>query len=192
MLKPSIKDIESELRMVMENNKILTSCGIVYAPYQYSAQERLVSRRIVRMAEDFFIYPIESKEDYTNTEWYRYTQGKKSFWSDPFLDEISKELIIRYSISFFLDSEEPQKQVFGGVVNVAISVHELNNFVMEMSLEKKTYDMLVHENGTILAHPSEELLLQETKLDELARQPGKKSFLILANETRSSGNKGKW
>lgn len=182
--KPSIENIESTLNEIMSKNKILTSCGIVYAPYMYSANEKLLSRRIVRMGEELLVYSMESKEDYTNTEWYRRAQSGKSFWSDPFLDEISKELIVRYSVPFFLENPSTHEQEFAGVNNVAISVYELNNFVMEISLEKKTYAMLIHENGTILAHPSDELLSQEKKLSDLARQPGKKSLLVLYNELK--------
>ena len=184
--KKSITEIEESLREIMNKNKMLISCGIAYAPYVYDPQKQLVSRRVVRTEQELVAYAMDAKEDYTNTDWYRHAQSGVPHWSNPFLDDISKQLIVRYSYPFYIADPTTQKMDFGGVINVAIAVFELDTFVLEMSLDKSTYAILVHQNGTLLAHPTEIVVYEEKTIMNLAREPGNNELLKIYNQFKNT------
>ncbi len=179
-------DIEIALKDTMAKNNMLISCSIAYAPSIYNDHQELMSCRVVRTGDTFTTYALESKEDYTNAEWYRHAQSGTPYWSAPFADEVSTQLIVRYSYPFFMADPNTGKQNFSGIINVAIPVQELDLLVLEVSLDKKTSALLVHENGTLLAHPTEIVTHEEKSLITLARQPGNKNLLLIYNDLKNA------
>lgn len=184
--KKSVADIEAALREIVTKNSILISCGVAYAPYVYDPQKEFVSRRVVRVDQEFVTYALEAKEDYTKTEWYRHAHSGKPYWSTPFLDEISKQMIVRYTAPFYLINPTTQTQEFGGVIIASIPVLDVDSFVIEMSLDKETYAMLVHENGALLAHPTVIVNLEERTILKLAREAGNKNLLEIYNQLKQN------
>ncbi len=179
---PPIEAIEHGLQEAMSKNNALISCGIVYAPYAYITDQELVSRRVVRQENNTLVtYAVNEKERYTDAEWYRRAQGGKPYISSPFLDDISNQMIVRYSYPFYIINTTDNSQQFGGVVTTALPLTALDAMVLEMSLDKSTYAMLVDSNGAILAHPTEIVTHEEKTIQNLARNPGNKNLLELYN-----------
>lgn len=180
--RPSLEVIEHSLQEAMSKNNTLLSCGIVYAPYIYAPDQELISRRVVRQENNTLVtYAINEKERYTDAEWYRRAQGGKPYISTPFLDDVSKQMIVRYSYPFYIINQADNNQQFGGVVTTALALPVLDSAVLEMSLDKSTYAMLIDANGAILAHPTEIVHQEEKTIQNLARSPGNKNLLNLYN-----------
>lgn len=180
--RPPLDSIEHSLKAVMAKNRMLISCGIVYAPYAYTTDQELVSRRIVRQEDGTLVtYAINEKERYVDAEWYRRAQGGKPYMSAPFLDDISKQMIIRYSYPFYIINSTDNSQKLGGVITTALPLKALDSTVLEMSLDKSTYALLIDAQGTLLAHPTEVVTNEEKTIQNLARNPGNKNLLKLYN-----------
>lgn len=175
-------EIEKKLTAILTENKSLIGCSIAFAPFMFNNETRLFSRRVVRTADTITPYALETREDYTIAEWFRKAQAGNGTWSTPFFDDVSKQTVLHYSYPFLIKDPITAIQNFGGVVTVTISLIELNNFVMGMSLEKDTYSVLIHRDGVVLTFQSEEIIYQEKTITTLAREPGKNDLLKLYDE----------
>ncbi|PKN79725.1 MAG: phosphoserine phosphatase [Candidatus Cloacimonetes bacterium HGW-Cloacimonetes-1] len=137
-------------------------------------------------------------DEIRNLDWYQIPMNlKRSYWSEPWFDSTGKKIMVSsYSLPIIKDG-----QIYG-VVRIDLSLSYLQRMVMPVQLKKTGYSFIITHNGTIITHPADSLVMNET-IFSLAQQyedkqlrnigrsmlNGSKGFEQLAG---SSPMSGKW
>lgn len=138
-------------------NPRIQGVAIGYEPNVIIGHESGFSPYIMRSDSGFIRRDLALTKDYRNSNWYKVAHDTgKPYWSKPFL-ESNGTLITSYNI--------PVKNSQGEVY--AVMAVDLNLNVMADSLQKlKPYPSsmltVVDEDGTFLAHPNREYIMNET------------------------------
>lgn len=108
------------------------------------------------------LYIPEDNFQFLTHDWYLIPKelGEKE-WSEPYFDEDGGEILMTTcSVPFFAKSAD-QRQ-FRGIVLSDVSLDWLTNFVASIKVLETGYSFLLSRNGTILAHPDETLIMNES------------------------------
>ena len=108
------------------------------------------------------IFTAEDNFQFLALDWYRIPKqsGRKS-WSEPYFDAGSGgKLMTSCSLPFFEGSGAGRS--LRGVVVADVSLDGLTEVVSSLKVLKTGYSFLVSRNGTVLAHPSKEMVMKET------------------------------
>jgi sigma-B regulation protein RsbU (phosphoserine phosphatase) len=125
----------------------------LYAPYYYRDNGKL---SLNRLEESYQHVP------YLYWDWYQIPRelGKLE-WSEPYYDEGAGNILMSTCSVPFYNDVGGQKQV-RGVVTADISLDTLTELVSSVKVLKTGYAALLSRNGTILAHPLKEAIMNET------------------------------
>jgi len=107
-------------------------------------------------------YLGDSRYDYFTMDWYQIPKELgHPIWSEPYYDEGAGNIIMStYSVPLF-KTIDGQKQ-FIGILTADVSLDWLHNFVNTIKVYETGYGFLISQNGTIVAHPMKELVMNET------------------------------
>ncbi len=119
------------------------------------------------------------------------------YWSEPWYDSIgTRKTITTYSIPFSING------ITSGVVRIDLSIDHLQRVVMPHQLKRSGYSLLISSKGTIVSHPNDDLVmnesifslaqeLQDNQLRDIGRDMlrGNKAFVKLVG---SETLKGQW
>lgn len=137
------------------------------APYWYKGEKGLRFR--------YLTY------DYTVSDWYLIPKelGKPD-WSEPYFDVGGGDcLMTTYSVPIYKNIQG--EKVFAGVITADVSLEWLRKIVSSLKAGKSGYAFIVSRNGTFIAHPDENLVMNESIFsvaaetrDETLRDLGKR------------------
>lgn len=121
-----------------------------YAPYYYKTTQGV----------DFV--DLYKSYDYTLQDWYQIPRELgKSEWSEPYHDEGGGNVLMAtYSVPFY-EIRDNQKR-FAGIVTADISLKHLTDVVSSIKVLKTGYGFLLSRNGVFLAHPRQDIVMNES------------------------------
>ena len=159
----SDKDLKKLIRLSVETNpEIFGSCtaykpygyyndSLYFAPYYYRSGDSLIYENIGNDSYQYFYW-----------DWYQIPKELgKAFWTEPYYDEGGGNILMcTYSVPFFKKSEGIKE--FTGIITVDISLKWLEKLMSKIKLFDNGYAFLISGNGTLITHPIEDLVLNQT------------------------------
>lgn len=178
----SEKQIKSLLKMMVRNNPQVFGAAIAFEPFYEGRKEKYYSYYAYRKGDSVIVTTLGNDTyDYFTMDWYQIPRETgHSDWSEPYYDEGGGNIIMStYSVPMF--SEVNGKKLFIGVLTADISLSWLRVIVDSVKVYETGYAYLISENGTIVTHPRNNLVMnasifslaEEKELPEL-REIGKK------------------
>ena len=175
------EQLQSLLRMAVENNDEIYGAAIAFEPYAFERDSLYFAPYFYKDKDNIeFTYLGGENYQYFYWDWYQMPKElTRSVWSEPYFDEGGGNIIMStYSVPFY--KEINGKREFMGVVTADISLSWLQDIVSSIKIADTGYGFLVSNNGTIVTHPYIDLIMHETifsvaeaRGDALLRQTGK-------------------
>ena len=170
----SEKEVISLLRAVVERNPDIYGAAVAFepdvsgkggrhfAPYFCKAGKGLEFTDLGRLSYNYYL-----------KDWYQIPKGLgRPQWSEPYFDKGGGNILMAtYSVPFY--RTKGGKRYLAGVVTADISLAWLRQVVSSIKILKTGYGVLISRNGTIITHPSEKLVMNET-IFSLAEEKGDK------------------
>lgn len=105
---------------------------------------------------------LSKSYNYVLQDWFQISRElKKSEWSEPYFDEGGGNIIMStYSVPFY--ETHKGKRRFAGIVTADISLEHLTNIVSSIRVLKSGYGFLLSRNGVFLAHPRQDIVMNES------------------------------
>jgi sigma-B regulation protein RsbU (phosphoserine phosphatase) len=122
-----------------------------FAPYFFKRNGRI---EFVNLGKESYRY--------TGWDWYQIPKElNRPSWSEPYFDEgAGNVLMSTYSVPFYVDNKGKKK--FAGILTVDIQLDRLQEVVSSIKVLQTGYGFLISRNGTILTHPIQSLIMNET------------------------------
>ncbi|MDD2736855.1 MAG: SpoIIE family protein phosphatase [Desulfuromonadaceae bacterium] len=153
--------LKTLLKGTLEGNKEIYGVGAAFEPDASAARRRPFVPYFYRKDGQ----PTFASEDdfqFLTLDWYQIPRelGIKT-WSEPYFDEGSGGILMTScSVPFFTGSADIKK--VGGIVVADVSLDWLTEIVASIKVLKTGYSFLLSKNGTMLTHPSKEMIMNET------------------------------
>jgi len=155
--------ITNMLRSVVENNDGIYGSTIAFEPYVLG-EDTVYFAPYFHESDDGPEYTDLGSDVYRYLEWDWYKIPKKlgaPVWSEPYYDEGGGNVIMStYSVPFYKDEENGKK--FMGIVTADIRLSWLRDMLSSIKIGETGYVFLISQNGTIVTHPLEEFIMNET------------------------------
>jgi len=155
--------LERFVRTVVENNPEIYGATVAFEPYAFKT-------------ERFYYAPYYFKNNgklekcylggddynYFHLDWYQIPKElDQPIWSEPFFDEGGGDILMAtYSVPFYKTISG--KRQFIGIVTADISLAWLQKKVSDIKILETGYGFLISKNGTIITHPRQGLVMNET------------------------------
>jgi sigma-B regulation protein RsbU (phosphoserine phosphatase) len=121
-----------------------------YAPYFY------------RTPQGTSYLDLAQSYDYATQDWFQIPRELgQTEWSEPYFDEGGGNALMATCSVPFYESDDGQKR-FSGIVTSDISLTRLTDIVSSITVLKTGYGFLLSRNGTFLAHPNRDLIINES------------------------------
>ena len=148
------------LRSVIENNPEIYGATIAFEPYAYSRNSLYFAPYFYKGKGkiEFKYIPYE----YFYWDWYQIPKElNRPAWTEPYYDVGAGNIIMStYSVPFYKTVLGERKLM--GVVTADISLSWLQEIVASIKIAQTGYGFLVSKNGTVVTHPNEHLIMNET------------------------------
>jgi sigma-B regulation protein RsbU (phosphoserine phosphatase) len=151
------------LRAVVQNNPEIYGAAVAFEPYGFD-------KTVLHFAPYFFKSDgsIEFSDlgkgsyRYDSWDWYQIPKElNASSWSEPYYDEGGGYIIMAtYSVPLY--KKIGGKKHFAGIVTADINLGWLQEVVSSTKVLQTGYAFLISQNGTIVTHPSKDLIMNET------------------------------
>ncbi len=149
------------IKMTVETNPEVFGSCVAYEPYSFYKDSLYFAPYFYRSG-DSVKYENLGNENYQYFYWDWYQIPKeldRAFWSEPYYDEGGGKVIMcSYSVPFYYNEDGKLK----GVVTIDISLKWLEKIISEIKIYETGYAFLISGNGTIITHPLENFVLNET------------------------------
>ena len=170
----SEKEIISLLRAVVERNTDIYGAAVAFEPDVFGKGGKPFAPYFYRTKQGLEFADLgHPSYNYLLKDWYKIPKelGRPQ-WSEPYFDEGGgKILMSTYSVPFY--RTKGGKKYLAGVVTADISLESLKKVVSSIKILKTGYGALTSRNGTIITHPSEQLVMNET-IFSIAEKKGDK------------------
>lgn len=159
----SEKQIKSFLRPIVAYNDEVFGACVAFEPYTY-ARDRYFFAPYYYKDTDSLRYKILGNDNYVYfyLDWYQIPHLlNRPVWTEPYFDEDGGNIIMTtYSVPFYKNRNGQRR--FNGITTVDIDLSWLRNVIDSISLIKGGYAFLISRTGTILTHPFDSLVMNET------------------------------
>ncbi|MCK4255760.1 SpoIIE family protein phosphatase [candidate division WOR-3 bacterium] len=159
----SKEELINSLRSVVENNPEIYGGTIAFEPYAFNSES-------IYFAPYFYKSNGEIKFTYLGSETYRYfywdwyqipRELERPMWSEPYYDVGGGNIIMAtYSVPFYKTVDGERRLT--GIVTADISLLWLQKMVSSIKISQTGYGFLISKNGTVVTHPTEKLIMNET------------------------------
>ena len=170
----SEKEVISLLRAVVERNQDIYGATVAFEPDASGKGRRHFAPYFYRTKKGLeFVDLGDPSYNYLLKDWYKIPKklGRPQ-WSEPYFDEGGGNIVMStYSVPFY--RTKGGKRYLAGVVTADISLEWLRRVVSSIKILKTGYGVLTSRNGTIITHPLEKLVMNET-IFSLAKKQGDK------------------
>lgn len=151
------------LRMVVENNLEIYGSTIAFEPYAINRKSLYYAPYYYkRNGKVAFSYLGSESYRYFSMDWYQIPKElNRPDWSEPYYDEGGGNILMAtYSVPIY--KKIGGKRSFTGIITADISLGWLQDIVSSIKILQTGYGFLISKNGTIITHPSKELIMNET------------------------------
>jgi sigma-B regulation protein RsbU (phosphoserine phosphatase) len=151
------------IRAFVESNPEIYGSNIAFEPYAYDKNSLYFSPYFYKSGDEIeFTYIGGQGYHYFYWTWYQIPKElNRPVWSEPYYDEGGGNIIMcTYSVPLY-KSVSGEKE-FLGILTADISLEWLQEIVSSIKIFESGYGCLVSRNGTIVTHPSRELIMNET------------------------------
>ena len=172
------------IRTTVENNPEIYGSAVAFEPYAFSVKARLYAPYYYRKMGKIAFERLENSYQhlpYLYWDWYQIPRelGKLE-WSEPFFDEGAGNILMSTCAVPFYQEINGEKQL-NGIVTADLSLDALTEYISSVKILRTGYAALLTRNGTILAHPLKDAIMNETffsiaeaRQDPFLRQLGRK------------------
>ncbi len=180
-------------KRVLANNPEIYGMAIAFEPYFLEKDKLFFAPYYYRSNEGMKFSMLGSPTyRYFYMDWYQIPKELgRPVWTEPYHDQGGGGVLMAtYSVPFYRTVEG--EKVFAGVVTADISLDWLEEMLEDISIYKTGFAFLLSRHGTFIAHPDENLVLNQTiftlaeelnspRLREIGRkmQAGDKAFVPL-------------
>jgi sigma-B regulation protein RsbU (phosphoserine phosphatase) len=159
----SKKDVISLLRVVVERNPDIHGAAVAFEPDAFGKSKRPFAPYFCRTQKGLEFSDLGDRSyDYFSKDWYQIPKelGRPQ-WSEPYFDVGGGNILMStYSVPFY--RIKGGRRYLAGVVTADISLEWLRKIVSSIKVFKTGYGVLSSRNGTIITHPSKEMIMNET------------------------------
>jgi phosphoserine phosphatase RsbU/P len=159
----SEEKITEVLRGTLHINPEVFGTAVAFQPYAFDSARFYFCPYMSRKGKGFQVTQLGGKGyNYFYQDWYQIPrETEKSSWSEPYFDEGGGDILMAtFSRPFFRDRlGKPQ---FTGVITADISLEWLEKIVSEIHVLQSGYGFIVSRNGSFIAHPQKNWVLNET------------------------------
>jgi sigma-B regulation protein RsbU (phosphoserine phosphatase) len=151
------------LRTTLEHNPEIYGTSIAFEPYAYDKKTPSLAPYFHRKGREILFTDL-ARESYSYFQWDWYQIPKELLapqWSEPYFDEGGGNILMTtYSVPFYGKVDGQRR--FRGIITADISLEALQKIVSSIKILKTGYGFLISKNGTLVTHPSKELIMNET------------------------------
>ena len=151
------------LRLLVEKNPDIYGASIAFAPDGADLQWRSFAPYYYKLRGRIeFVDLSKASYDYTGWDWYQIPKElNRPSWSEPYFDEGAGNIFMTtYSVPFYMDKAGTRR--FAGILTVDMNLERLQEVVSSIKVLQTGYGFLISKNGTILTHPIQSLIMNET------------------------------
>lgn len=146
-----------------------------YAPYFY------------RTSEGVGYVDLKDSYDYTLQDWFQIPRELGGTeWSEPYYDEGGGNTLMATCSAPFYETKNGSRS-FAGVVTADISLVRLTDIVSSIKVLKTGFAFLLSRNGTVLAHPSRDYIMNES-LFSIAEERQSRELRNIARRMAEGGS----
>lgn len=159
----SKEEILTMIRTALEHNPEIYGSAVAFEPYGFDKKTPHLAPYFHRQGKKIEFADL-AKESYSYLQWDWYQIPKELStpqWSEPYFDEGGGNIVMAtYSVPFYGKVEGERR--FRGIVGCDVSLEGLQDIVSSIKVLKTGYGFLISKNGTLVTHPSKELIMNET------------------------------
>ncbi len=151
-----IEKIIKESALSIKEIQGVTAC---YEPNAFSDTQRLYcpyynkgTRNYIQV-EDSYDYSVIGK----GTAWYTGVRDNGAKWVEPYFAKAAQDWYVDYGIPFYYSSG-PNKGKIRGTITMSFVCSGFNELVHSLSLGKTGYGIITSNEGTFLAHPTNDYI----------------------------------
>jgi len=182
--KYSEQQFHALLKTTIETNPEIYGLAIAFEPYAFNAKLPLYAPYYYHEKGKIALRHLENAYldlPYPYWDWYQIPRelGKLE-WSEPYFDEGAGNILMSTCSVPFYKETNGVKQL-QGIVGADISLDALTEYISSVKILETGYAALLSRNGTILAHPLKNAIMNETffsiaeaRNDPFLRELGKK------------------
>jgi len=160
---PSREELLALIRRTVESNPEIVGSTVAFEPYAYNSSTALFAPYFFRKGKTIASADL-TKESYAylHSDWYQIPKELNSpQWSEPYYDEGGGNILMAtYSVPFYANLGRDRR--LRGIVTADVSLEALQTFVSSIKILETGYGFLISKNGTLITHPSQELIINET------------------------------
>lgn len=151
------------LELVVSNNKDIFGSAVAFEPFAFDESRKFFAPYVyVDKGAIKKQYLGNSSYNYFLMDWYQIPKElKKPIWSEPYFDEGGGNIIMATYSAPFYKTEGGEKR-FLGIATVDVSLDWLKKMVSEIHMYKTGFGFLLSRNGTVVTHPVESAIMNET------------------------------
>ena len=162
--KHSDAELLEILTCIIKNNESIYGSAIAFEENYYANNKKYNSIYVYKENGEIHSKPLGNENyDYFNLDWYSKPKMIGSaLWSLPYFDEGGGDILMcTYSVPMYEYDEFGGKN-FIGVFTADVSLDWLSEITSSIKIEETGYAFMVAQNGVIITHPMQELIINET------------------------------
>ncbi len=149
--------------------------AVAFDPSTFSRFQTPYSPYFYRTPQGTDYVDLSQSYDYSTQDWFQIPRELgKTEWSEPYFDEGGGNVLMATCSVPFYESKDYQDQ-FSGIVTSDICLKRLTDIVSSITVLKTGYGFLLSRNGTFLAHPQQDMIMNES-LFSIAEMRGSKEL----------------
>jgi sigma-B regulation protein RsbU (phosphoserine phosphatase) len=150
------------LRSYVECNPEIYGSTIAFEPYAYDKNSLYFSPYYYKSEGETKFIDVGEAYHYFHWTWYQIPKElNRPIWTEPFYD-VGAGNIIMSTYSTPLYRTVSGEKEFLGVLTADISLEGLQDIVSSIKIFESGYGFLISKNGTVVTHPSKDLIMHET------------------------------
>ncbi len=156
-------EINSILRLEVENNTEIWGASIAYEPFYSNPRKKYYAPYYHRNKKEIeFKYLGNDQYDYFTMDWYKIPKElNRPLWSEPYYDKGGGNVIMStYSVPLYR-AKNGEKH-FIGILTADVSLDLLRDYFDSIKVFKSGYAFMISKNGTYISHPIKKLIINET------------------------------
>lgn len=166
-------DIETRMRNTLITRPDVDGLAVTFEPFAYDSDLRLFQTYVFKQEDGSFETLEGATYDYTrraieegdiNTAWYRDTIDEGAQWHEPFFATGAQKILVEYGTPFYpVDGDETAEPA--GIVSIDYTIDDVRALIQNLELGATGYGFVMTDQGTFLAHPVTELVVNNTVFD---------------------------
>ena len=156
-------EILALIRTTVEHNPEIYGSSVAFEPYGLDKKTPFLAPYFHREKGKIEYADLaDGSYTYLQRDWYQIPKELQApQWSEPYFDEGGGNIFMTtYSIPFY--GKMGGERRFLGIVTADVSLEGLQEIVSSIKILKTGYGFLISKNGTLITHPSKELIMNET------------------------------